>query len=290
VLVVAPPGQRAVFEQALVSDTRLTFRALDADQAARTVGVRRAAGTFAEQLYLHLVVGKPPKQQFARREERRGYRIWQLQRGIAVAGAIGFAACALYAGANWLDAMSLHSRTESEQRQARAATEQYERITASFPVTQTTTDNLKATVVEFRKIAARSSTPEGSFIHLSKVLDDFPQIELDRLTWRIGLPVENEREAPPVPVATTTGSATDQTAELLEIGGRVNATQRSDYRGITAQVQRLAAALSTGSSYRVLRTQLPFDITSQGTLTGDIGAAEAGEAPRFTIVLVRTLK
>ena len=290
VLVVAPPGQRAVFEQALVSDARLTFRAIDADEAARTVGVRRASGTFAEQLYLHLVVTKPPKEQFAGREERRGYRIWQLQRGIAVAGAIGFAACALYAGANWLDVMSLRNRTESEQRQARAATQQYERITAAFPVTQTTTDNLKATVVEFRKIAAHSSTPDASFIHLSKVLDDFPQIELDRLTWRVGLPAENEREAPPVAVAATTSSATDQAAELLEIGGRVNATQRSDYRGITAQVQRLAAALSAGSRYRVLRTRLPFDITSQGTLTGDIGAAEAGEAPRFTIVLVRSLK
>jgi hypothetical protein len=290
VLVVAPPGQRGVFEQALVSDARLTFRALDADDAARAVGVRRASGTFTEQLYLHLVVTKPPKQQFARREERRGFRIWQLQRGIAFAGVIGFTACALYAGANWLDVMSLRNRTESEQRQARAATEQYERITAAFPVTQTTTDNLKATVVEFREIAAHSSTPDASFIHLSKVLEDFPQIELDRLTWRVGLPVENEREAPPAAVAAKTGSATAQTAELLEIGGRVNATQRSDYRGITAQVQRLAAALSAGSSYRVLRTQLPFDITSQGTLTGDIGATEAGEAPRFTIVLVRTLK
>jgi len=70
----------------------------------------------------------------------------------------------------------------------------------------------------------------------------------------------------------------------------VNATQRSDYRGITAQVQQFADALSAGSAYRVLRTQLPFDITSQGTLTGDIGASEAGEAPRFTIVLARNLK
>jgi hypothetical protein len=290
VLVVAPPEQRAVFEQALGSDPRLTFRALDAYEAARTVGVRRASGTFAEQLYLHLVVTRPPKQQFARREERRGYHIWQLQRGIAVAGAIGFAACAVYAGANWLDAMSLRTQTESEQRQARAATEQYEHITAAFPVTQTTTDNLKATVVEFHKITTHSSTPEASFIHLSKVLDDFPQIELDRLTWRIGLPGASEREAPPTAVAATTSPTTDQTVELLEIGGRVNATQRSDYRGITAQVQRLAAALSAGSGYRVLRTQLPFDITSQGTLTGDIGATEAGEAPHFAIVLVRSLK
>ena len=70
----------------------------------------------------------------------------------------------------------------------------------------------------------------------------------------------------------------------------MNATQRSDYRAITAEVQRLAEALSAGSAYRLARTQLPFDITSQGTLTGDIGATDRGESPRFTVVLSRPLK
>jgi hypothetical protein len=68
----------------------------------------------------------------------------------------------------------------------------------------------------------------------------------------------------------------------------MNALQRSDYRGITAQVQRFAAALGS-SGYELARTQLPFDVTSEGTLTGDIGGAETSEAPRFTIVLTRRL-
>jgi hypothetical protein len=36
-----------------------------------------------------------------------------------------------------------------------------------------------------------------------------------------------------------------------------------------------------------VRTQLPFDVTSEGTLTGDIGGRDSAEAPRFTIVLSR---
>jgi hypothetical protein len=287
VLVVAPPGQRAVFEQALVSDARLAFRTLDADEAARSVGVRRAGDALAERLYLHLVVSTPPKEQFARGEERRGFRIWQLQRGIAAAGALGFAACALYAGADWLDVLSVRNGIELQQREARTASEQYERITAAFPVTQTTSDNLKATVVEFRKIAASSGSPEASLVHLSKVLDHFPQIELDRLVWRMGVPSEGGREAPPGGAGASANAAAGRDVEVLEIGGHVSATQRSDYRGITAQVQQFADALSVGGVYRVLRTQLPFDITSQGTLTGDISASEASEAPRFTIVLAR---
>ena len=76
---------------------------------------------------------------------------------------------------------------------------------------------------------------------------------------------------------------------VVEVSGRVQATQRNDYRGITAQVQRFANAL-VGEGYELVRTQLPFDITSEGVLTGDIGgASESGEAPRFTVVLGRRL-
>jgi hypothetical protein len=74
----------------------------------------------------------------------------------------------------------------------------------------------------------------------------------------------------------------------IEVTGRVNATQRNDYRGITAQVQQFAQALGT-AGFQVLSTRLPFDITSEGTLTGDIGGTDPGEAPRFTVIVARRL-
>jgi len=37
VLVIAPPGERATFEQALPSDARLVFRIVDYDEALRLV-------------------------------------------------------------------------------------------------------------------------------------------------------------------------------------------------------------------------------------------------------------
>jgi hypothetical protein len=74
----------------------------------------------------------------------------------------------------------------------------------------------------------------------------------------------------------------------IEVTGRVNATQRDDYRGITAQVRQFAQALAS-SGYQVVATRLPFDITPEGTLTGDIGGADTGEAPRFTVTVSRKL-
>ncbi len=291
VLVVAPPGQRAAFEQALVSDARLAFHTFDAIDAARACGLKRAPeAVLSEALYLYLLGKKPPREQFARGEDRRRYFVWQLQRGIVAAGALGFAACALFAGSKWLDAMSVRGQAEAQQRESRVAAEQYQRITAGFPVTQTTTENLRATVVEFEKIANLSSSPERSFAHLSRVLEQFPQIEIDELNWNVGRPGEPAGAKPPAAgAATPKPPAGADIAEILEVSGRVNATQRSDYRAITAQVQRFAAALSGASSYQLVRTRLPFDTSPEGTLTGDIGGADTADAPRFVVAVSRRL-
>jgi len=286
-LVVAPPGQRIVFENVLQSDARLVFRTFDAAEAERAAGLRRPPeGAGAEALYLHLAATRPPREQFASSAERRRYIVWRLQRAVVAAGAAGFAACALFAGAKWLDVLDARARAELQAQEARRSAEAYQRITAGFPVTLTSTENLRATVVEFTRIAQRSAPPERVFLHVSRVLEAFPQFEIDQLGWSANRAGERRE-------ARAAGGARPEPAgemgETVEISGRVNATQKSDYRGITAQVQRFAGALGS-SGYELVRTQLPFDITSEGTLTGDIGAGEASnEAPRFTIVLARRL-
>jgi len=287
VLVVAPPGQRAAFDAALVSEPRLTFRIVDHDEALRLLKLRRVpAEAQAESLYVQAVAAKAPREQFASRDDRRRYLLWQLQRAIIAGGAAAFVACALVAGNRWLEVMSVRGQSAEQAAAARSAAQQYERVTSTFPVTDTSTDNLKATVAQFRRIAERTADPERALIHVSTVLGKYPHFELDALRWSISQPESREGAAVPKPPA---ASAPAQTSLLVEISGRVNATQRNDYRGITAQVQDFAHAL-VGEGYDLVRTQLPFDVTSEGTLTGDIGAAtESGEAPRFTITLGRRL-
>jgi hypothetical protein len=283
-LVIAPPGERATFEQALVSDARLVFQTVDGADAQRALKLSRVSeGTGAEALYLHLAGRKPPREQFASRGDRRRYFIWQLSRAAVAAGALGFAACALYAGNRWLEASDLRERAEVQGREARIAAEQYRRITSSFPVTETTTENLRVAVLEFRRIAEHSATPDASLIHVARVLEQFPQMEIDAVNWRVGRPGERREGAP-----AAKPEAQGDDAVYLEISGRVNATQRNDYRAITAQVQRFAGAL-VGSGYQLAGTRLPFDVTSEGTLTGDVGGSDSGEAPRFTITLSRRL-
>lgn len=283
-LVVAPPGQRPAFEQELVSDARLVFRTVDGRDAARAVGLSATPPeVLAEALYLTLVARRPPREQFANRAERRRFHIWRLQRAVVAAGFAGFAACAVVAGSRWLEAGDLRSRAETQRQQGAAAADRYARITSQFPVTQTTTENLKVAVVEFTRLAQRNALPEEAFVHVSRVLQQFPQMQLDALTWSTGGGAER-RDARPAARGARPAKAE---AVVVELSGRVNTLQRDDFRGITSQVQKFAGALG-GSGYEVLATRLPFDITSEGTLTGDIGGNSA-EAPRFTIILSRSL-
>jgi hypothetical protein len=298
-IVITPAGQRAIFEQALPSDGRLTFRTIELPEAALASGIKGAAGIGAEQLYLHLLAKRAPKDQFARSEDRKGFLLWQLQRGVVAAGAIALAACGLFAGVKWIEIWTIRDQTSLQLAETRNAEQEYQRVTSTFPVTLTSTENLKATVNEFRSIEARSAVPGPAFSYLSRALEQFPQIELDQLSWRADRPGGPEK-APPdpsKPIAATAGAPTaaaspdsplqSDIAQTLEISGHVNSTQRSDYRAITAQVQSFADALQVDRSYEVVRTQLPFDTTSAGTLSGDIGSSEGGDTPRFTVTLVR---
>jgi len=291
VVVVAPPGQREAFETALVSEPRLVFRTIDHAEALRALKLRQIPPeTQAEALYVHLAATKAPREQFASRDDRRRYLLWQLQRTIVAAGAAASLVCALVGGYRWLEVLNVRSQAAEQAQTARAAAEQYERITSTFPVTDTSTDNLKAAVVEFRRIAELSASPESAFAHVSGVLEKHPQFEIDGLRWSVGRPGEpREGSGAPRPPANAPAAGPSQSAAIIEVSGRVNATQRNDYRGITAQVQGFASALAS-EGYALVRTQLPFDVTSEGTLTGDIGAAtDTGEAPRFTITLARRL-
>jgi hypothetical protein len=204
---------------------------------------------------------------------------------VLAAGALGFAACALFAATRAYEALDWRVRATELAREARNAAERYQRITASFPVTETTTENLRVAVLEFRRLAEASAQPDPALIHVSRVLERFPQMELDAIQWSVGRAGEQRQLEARTPAS---GAPRSDQAVQIELSGRMSATQRGDYRGITAQVQAFASALAS-NGYQLVRTQLPFDVTSEGTLTGDIGGRDSGEAPRYTIILAKSL-
>lgn len=291
VVVLAPGAELAAWERALRADARFDYRVLALEKAQRRLGLR-SAPTEADAFFAYSAARHPPSEQFAQTEDRRPYILWRARRALVAGGAAALGACALWAGALWLELLELRGQIATQGREAAAARQRYERITADFPVTYTTTENLRAVVHTFQGIAARTASPEPALRHLAQALDRFPSIQLDSVAWRIEAKGGSETAKPastPSPVEPSAGRG-PPTQQMVEIGGRVEGLQRSDYRAITLEVQRFAKALEQSEGWRVVSTKLPFDVTPDATLSGDIGTEAArGETPRFALVLARTL-
>jgi len=278
VIVIARAAQRAAFERSLVSDARFAFCFEDLEETARRLGIRSAPRDMgAEQPALALAATQPPREQFARAQDRRGFLQWRLQRTLLAAGALGFSACAAYAGVQWLEVLELRGLARAERHEAQQATQRYRQIAANFPAAPTSAENLKATVQELRRIAARTAPPEAALMHVARALGECPQVELEALAWSVK------------PLSATDPGGTNSLAQTLEISARILATPHTDYRAVNAQIERVAAALQSEAVWQVVRSQLPFDATPQGTLAGGDAGAAGGEAARFVVVIARPL-
>jgi hypothetical protein len=75
--------------------------------------------------------------------------------------------------------------------------------------------------------------------------------------------------------------------QTAEISGKLNLPQVSDYRAITALINEFAEALRKQPGIEVIRTQLPFDLAAEKSISGDIGAARRAEVPRFSVSVNR---
>jgi hypothetical protein len=71
--------------------------------------------------------------------------------------------------------------------------------------------------------------------------------------------------------------------QTAEISGKLILPQASDYRAVTALVNEFTEALRRKPGTEVIRTQLPFDINAEKSISGDIGAARSEEVPRFSV-------
>jgi hypothetical protein len=87
-----------------------------------------------------------------------------------------------------------------------------------------------------------------------------------------------------VPGAAGSAAAEFQ-VQSAEISGRLIVPQASDYRAITALVNQFTEALSRQSGLQVVSTRLPFDITAEKSISGEIGAERSVEVPRFSVLV-----
>ena len=281
VIVLAAARYRAALTEACRSSEVLRFHLIDADNQCRAAGLKSfPPDAPCEALFLQAVTAAAPAEQFAQEQHRHHYRVWQIGRGLVTAGAAVLAAGLLFAGVRLLNAYTLRGQIQVNQSQFQALSAEYARVTAKFPATPTSTENLKSTIKLYRMLQAETATPAYLFEEISKALAGFPQVEIEHINWRVGKPPAEAgvRGAAPKAAPAAAGApgvAPDTDYALAVVSARVVGARRDDLRSITDMATQFIAALKKNPQLVVLGIHMPFAVTAQDTLSGDIGSKRA---------------
>jgi hypothetical protein len=293
VLVLAPGEEKALYEAACTDSPRLHFHVQGFDKVARSIGLKSLpADTLGEALFLHVLAESRPREQFADEGLRHFFQLWRGRVGLVIAGAAVMGLCLLLAGVKLLDAYQVNQEVAADRRQEARASEEYSRLQARFPKTPASTENLRSLVRNYRVLLKQSASPGNMFGDISQAVTSLPQIEIDKINWEAGGtkgPADDSKGSSARPATAPPGSsgANEAPVQTAEISGRLVVPQASDYRAVTALVSQFTDALRARPGTEITRTQLPFDINGEKSLSGDIGAAQRQEVPQFSVSIVK---
>lgn len=286
------PAEAAAMRARCHSNTSLHFEIVDLLEEARRAGLRSAPGSSqADLLFCHLLVRKPPAEQFAQAEDLGYYRLWQTRFGLKTAGALALASALLFAAHQSFDVLRMQDDIEQARQQIRLNQAQYTAKMQALPKIPIGTDDLRALIGRYDQVAQRAQGPAPLLTQLSRSLDRFPLIAIDRIEWAVV-----EQIMPPGTGATAAAQPQTPIPPQLMTGpyaqavvsARLPIAMVGDHRGQLAMVAEFAKHLGQPPDTLVAILQQPVDTQSGKTLkSGD--ERSTPEAPKFVFSVTRKL-
>jgi hypothetical protein len=283
VMVLAAGRYHAALTAACRGSELLNFHVINADDRCHAAGLKSFPPEApCEALFLQAVAAEAPAEQFAQEQHRHHYRLWQIGRGLYATGLAVLTAGLLFAGVRLLEVYSLRGQIQSDQTRFQALSAEYARVTATFPKTPTSTENLKTTIKQYRMLQAQTASPGELLADISKALDGFPQVEIERIRWSIDKPPEGA--IPKGEAAAARGYA------RAVVSAQVIGERRVDLRAITNMAAQFIATLKKNPRLVITEVNMPFATTAGDTLTGDIGSERTiAEDAGFSVTVGRKL-
>jgi hypothetical protein len=299
VMVLAAEQYHTALTEACRSSELLRFRVVNAHTRCRAAGLDHfPANAPCDALFLHAAATATPTLQFAQDQHRHHYHLWQISNGLYSAGMAVLVSGLLFALVQLFEVYNLRQQIQSEKTRFDAISAEYARVTTTFPRTPTSTENLKSTISQYHTLQRQTASPEYLFAEISKTLDGFPQVELERIEWRVGKPQQetgvkgapSKATAPDAAGEPAAAAAVDLSYQLATVSARVVGARRTDVRSITDMASQFIATLRKIPNMEIMSVHMPFDITSKDTLTGNIGSERAiAEDARFSLTIGRKL-
>lgn len=282
ILVLAHPSRSEAFRSRCRDTDELRFRFVDLAAQAEQQGLKTPPGADNDaNLYLHMLVRRTPRFQFAPAVERRFFRLWQARFALQSTAAVILVGCLLFAGKQLFDLGDLSAQTAEIQGQIDIDKRRYDAAMQTLPRIPLSSDHLRELTDRFEALARRSPGLEPMLLQLSQALATAPKVELTRLDWRLtGRP--DDAPAGGTPAGADAGGP----FVVLDVFARLPVGMVSDHRAQLETINGLAATLRSRPGLQVRVLKLPFEVESGKSLRSSGESAAQVEAPAFSLRVV----
>jgi hypothetical protein len=237
IFILAHPQAITDIEQACAAADKLVFCIIDNHAAARRLKLKNLpADSCCAQLFLQLLAGKRPRQQFAGPELRQDFRLAKSRRLIWGLGFGMLAMSGLNAAHTVHQTRSLREESAQLMRDEIIIQREHQTAIAGFPKLDIDHDNLRRLIERHDELAQQRVPLASSLFMLGRVLDQLPEIEVDDLDWR------SEKLAP--------GARARMTPEVITLNGHLAGTPGSSVRQAQASLEQFNERLQASANCR----------------------------------------
>jgi len=233
-------------------------------------------------LHLHLLGEQAPTLNLAPPYLTRTYERVAAGKWVYAASGATLIGAVAWSGVNIYRAMDINQTSLTTQRQTSDFQAKYQQVTAQFPETPTSAENLRHTVAIAEQVQAALRTPDAMFSIISHALDASPEIQLQRLEWHYGDSPTAKPDGKPASASMSESGKPVQTGIIYgEVG--FAGDYRAAINAINGFAQRLAQADVVAE---VKALKLPLDMRSESTFNGSTAIAPGNAAARFELAVV----
>jgi hypothetical protein len=262
VLILCHADDRNELHSKLPDDADVHYDFADIEEIGRQLKISyRFTDSDASQIFLHQLVARPPKTQYANATHTHYFTLWQLRRVLNVASVTLFAGMILWSAGNLWQSSGSASEAASLNNQAQLTLNEAQKIIHAFPNTYAPAADMKAGVIIKHRLDQFALHPQDILAPISTVLVRHKQIELDAISWKMDAtePVESNTLA-------------EVPALVITLKGHL-ANFAQDYRAALNYLDRFQHDLSM-QGYRVTMLTKPLDVSPSGSIADQREARE----------------
>jgi len=253
------------------------------DEIARRLSISPTDLTACtDSLHLHLLANSAPNLDLAPPQVEVGFQVYKIRQYVYVAAAGLMFGAILWAAMNEIRAWYVADRIVLLEQQIQQYQLRYKEVTAQFPQTPASAEELRDTVEAAQRIRSALRTPEGMLVVLSRALDVSPDVALRKVDWRYGVQAEAAGDAAAEP-SRSTGRVLRQMGVIAAEVTR----DTQDHRAVLDRIRAFTASLAANPQVEEVRVlRLPMDITSSSALSGTTAEAARSPQTQFEVAVV----